>query len=122
EDVLEKDLGRRGTANAQLVLVGAALCAHRTLDDEGRDLRFAAFFGRRGARKDGEDVGKAAVRDPDLRAVEDVAALGALGAGLDGGGVGSGRRLGQGKGGDELAGREPGQIAALLLLGAEKEN
>ena len=70
-----------------------------------------------GLGEDGEDLGDAAVGDPDLGAVEDVVlAVGAeLGAGLDAAGVGAGGRLGEGEGGKVLAGGHAGQV--LLLLG-----
>ena len=71
--VLEEHLRRRAAADAELVLGRAALHAPAALDQERRDLRLRPLVGGRGAREDREEVREAAVGDPDLGPVEDVA-------------------------------------------------
>ena len=68
----------------------------------------------------GDVEGRAhAVGDVGLLAVDDVAAVDALGARGDRRDVGARARLGDGQGGDLLAGDGRRQVAALLVLGAE---
>ena len=88
------------------------------VDDEGADA--ARALRRRivlvaGAREDDVEVGDAAVRDPGLLAVEDVAvAVGARRA-RHRGDVGAGVGLGERERGDRLAARHARQVARLLL-------
>jgi hypothetical protein len=75
----------------------------------------AGSLGIAGAREDDVEVGDAAVRDPGLLAVEDVAAgLGARRAGHRGD-VGAGVGLGERERGDRLAGGHARQVVRLLL-------
>ena len=86
------------------------------LDDERRDARVARV--RIGLREDGVELGDAGVRDEALAAVEDVLVAVAPGRRPHRGGVGAGAGLGQRVGGQPLPGREPRQVALLLLLRA----
>ncbi len=72
------------------------------------------------ARHDDDDLGARAVRRPQLLAVQDPvrAVLGELGGGGHVRRVGADVLLGQREGGERPP-REPGQVALLLLLGAE---
>ena len=88
--------------------------------EEGGEAAGAGGFA--GAGEDGVEVGDAAVGDPGLLAVEDVAVAVAGGGGRGGGDVGAGLRLGEGEGGDRAAGAGLGQPAAALLGGAEERD
>ena len=119
--VVEEQLGRRAAADAQLVLRWAAPDPPSALDDERRDPRLGVLVGPRGPREDREDVGEAAVGDPDLLPAEHVAPVALdIGARLDGRGVAAGARLGQRERRDALPAREARQVPALLLVGAEE--
>ena len=72
-----------------------------------------------GLGPDDEDVGDRRIGDPHLRAAEQVAAVHRTGTGCHRAGVGAVIGLGQAEASDPLAGREPRQVLALLLLGAE---
>ena len=74
--------------------------------------------GARGDRHARRDVG-ARVRDEDLRAVDDPAAVAQLGGRARCAGVGARARLGQAEGRELLTGREVGQPLLLLRLVAE---
>ena len=71
-----------------------------------------------GAGEEQEHVGPGAEGAPRLHAVEQPAAVGAGGAGGDGGGVAAHVGLGDGDGVQHLGGGELGQPLVLLLLGA----
>src|SRR5579875_143181 len=71
---------------------------------------------------DDRQIGDAAVGDPHLRAVEDIAVAIAACACLHAGGITAVVRLGQPKAADHLALRHPGQPALLLLLGAKRRD
>ena len=99
----------------ELDFVAAAHDAHAALDEERGELVAVDL------REDGEQIGEAAVRDPHLLAVEHVVPA-----------VGRERRrrarrervrsrlrLGEGVGADQIAARQPRQVARLLLVGAE---
>ena len=64
--IVEHQRGRRRAVEPELVLVGAADHAHAALDDEGGEV-LAVDLGEHG-----EDVGEAAVGDPQLLAAEAV--------------------------------------------------
>ena len=89
-------------------------------EEEGGEAAGAGGFA--GAGEDGVEVGDAAVGDPGLLAVEDVAVAVAGGGGGGGGDVGAGLRLGQGEGGEGAAGAGLGEPAALLVGGAEQRD
>jgi hypothetical protein len=122
-DVFEEELGRGRAADAELVLVRAVLHAHAALDEERRDLRLRALFERARASEDGEQIGKSAVRDPDLRPVEHVprAVRERLGARLDRGRIGARGGLGEREGGDVFTRRELREILLLLRRRAEEQ-
>src|SRR5439155_17557321 len=91
------------------------------LDDESSDPAPRAFRPVvRGV--DDDDVGDRPVRHPDLRAIQDPAAVAQPRARLDRRRVRPARRFGQRERGDLLSGGEIGKVAALLVFGtAEKD-
>ena len=94
KDVLEEDLVRRNAALAELVqLVADAKALVTGLDDERRDALRARARGDR--REDEVVLGHAGVRDPRLRAIQQVATLDGLGVCRDRAGIGA--RLGLGR-------------------------
>ena len=89
--VVEPHGGGRAGADAHLVFVGAGGDAgHVAGDDEGGQRRLA-LRAVGGLGEDGEEVGDAAVGDPELLAVEDPVVAVAARGGVDGGGVGARR-------------------------------
>src|SRR6478735_320180 len=72
--VVEVERGRRRSLDAELLLFGARAHPHRTLDQEGRDAILGLpVAGDQRLGEDGEEVGHAAVGDPDLGPVEEEA-------------------------------------------------
>ncbi len=115
--IVEDDVAGMGALLAHLLVPFAELDARRAALDQERGNAVGTFVGRRGARHHGEEPGLRRVGDEALGAVEDIAVAIAPRGRLQGGGVGAGIRFGQREGADDLAGRELGQVAALLLLG-----
>src|SRR5262249_19665063 len=93
--VLEQNLGRRRRADAGLLLVLADRDARRVARDEERADALRLRRARVGARVDDEHARDAAVRDPDLRAVQDPGVAVELRGRLQRGRVGAGVRLGE---------------------------
>ena len=83
-------------------------------DDEGRDAARAVLAGSVRAITVNMPASRR-IGDVALGAVEDVVVAVAPRRGLQRGGVGAGFRLGQGERADDLAGRQPRQVARLLL-------
>ena len=92
---------------------------HALLEEERRDP--LVLRRRIGLRKDERVVGDRCVRDPVLRAVEDIDVALAPGGPLHGGDVGARGRLGQPEAGQLLAARLRREPALLLLLGPVAE-
>ena len=80
------------------------------------------FFERRGARDQQHAIGDMGVGNPDLFAVDPVAARHAFGAGLEAGGVEPGVGFGHGKTHFLLARNDRRDHALLLFLGAEQDH
>ena len=100
---------------AELVQVAAALEAgHAALEDQQRHALVPVLAG---AHRGDHQVGVDAVGDEGLAAVDDVVVAVALRARADAGQVGAGAGLGHRDRGDQLAGRDAGQPALLLLVG-----
>ena len=116
--VVEEQFGGVLCLLAQLVEDAAAAEAFDLvgLDDDQRNALGA--FGRIGLGDDDDEIGRAAIGDEGLRAVDDIVVAVAPGRGLDRLKVGAGARLGHGDGADQFAGGQPRQPALLLLLGA----
>ena len=117
-DVVEVEAAQVVAAQAHRVVALADLEAlHPLLEDERDVLVLAADLAAREGR---EDIALGAVADVALLAVEDPRAVGLLdGPRLDLIGVGARGGLGQGEAGELAPGREVGQEALLLLVGAE---
>ncbi len=77
---------------------------------------------RRGAGQQQHLVGHLGRRDPDLLAIDQIAAVLALGPGLERRGVEAGIGLGDGEAGLVAATYDPGDKALLLFLGAEQDH
>src|SRR5205823_4670300 len=94
-----------------------ALYAKAALDEKSREL-LAAYFGEHR-----EQIGRAAVGDPHLLAIQDVvcAVWRQIGPSAGSQRVGTGMRLGQRIGGQHFHIRELGQVLALLLFVAEEQ-
>ncbi len=109
---------------------GTALQSHLLFFRPGRNTGPGAFHQKRRelfAAHFGEyriQIRDAAIGDPHLLAVEHV--VRSIGCEIrpraHGQGIGSGLRLGQTVGGDQLGRREPGKILLLLLFGAEQQH
>ena len=112
--ILEKHpIGVRA-AHAELVELGAeAQTGEPLLDDEDSDALRSRVRIRLGVND--ERVGVSTIRDPHLRAVDDVAVAFPVGSQLHADDVGAGVRLAHREGTDVLAGYELGQILRLLL-------
>ena len=120
-DVGEGQLAGVGGVPAELLeLLRDLIARHLALEDQERDAVVAALL-RRLAGAD-EEVGANAVGDEGLGAVDDVAAVDALGEGGDAGDVGAGAGLGDPERADLLAGDPGDQPTLFLLLGAEVED
>ena len=117
DDALEHHRAGGAALDAHLVLLGADGQAGRVaLHEEGGDAAVLELGVER------EEVGEARVGDELLGAVEAVAAVGqAGGRRAHGAGVGPGAGLGERVRPDRGAGREAGQVAGALLLGAEED-
>src|SRR2546423_8944265 len=111
---VEDYLGRRGGADAELVLLLADRKALELfLDDEGRDAVASRLRVRVG--EDYEESGLVAVRDPELLPGQLVVVATVYGARLHGEGVGAGAGLAQGVRADGVRGEA--REVLLLLLG-----
>jgi hypothetical protein len=100
-----------------LELAGHLVALELLLEDQERDAVVAALLGR--LDRCDEEVRAHAVGDEGFGAVHHVAAVDALGEGLDAGHVGAGVRLGDSESGDLLALDRRDEIALLLVLRAE---
>ncbi|MHC2805497.1 hypothetical protein ACVMII_005243 [Bradyrhizobium diazoefficiens] len=120
-DVVEEQLRRVGSVQADLVEVAPALVAVRAcgLDHDQRNA-FRTGFAR--ARDHDDEIGGLAIGDESLLAVDDVGIALLLRRGLHGLEVIAGAGLGHGDGADHLAARHLRQPALLLLLRAVIED
>ena len=113
--VVEDDLGGGRAFDAELLLFGADdQAGEALLDQEGGEMLLVDLG------EDGEQLGKAAVGDELLGAVQDIvlAVVGEHRRGLGAEGVAAGAGLGQTVGGAPLAGDDLAEILFLLGLGA----
>ncbi len=116
EQVLEGQQPGVAGADAELAVQGAGCQpGHAALEQKGRDPAPATGAVDRG--KDQEVVGDVGEADPDLAAVQDVAAVDSPGGGLEVRGVGSDVGLGQAERRELLAARLRDEPAPALLLG-----
>ena len=115
EAVLEHQLAGVGPAHAQLVeFLRRRKTFHAALDDKGGDA-FGACVDV-GLGIDDQHMRVGAVGDPHLVAVEDIAAVGFVGAQLHRHDVRTGARLAHGKRADFAAGAQVGQVFLFLRL------
>ena len=123
-DLVEPDGGGHRGADPHLVFVRPVGDASQVAGDgEGGDLPLLLRRVGGGLGEDGEEVGDAAVGDPDLLAVQHIVrSVGRLDcAGADAECVAAGARLGEAEGRDHLAAGELGEPPALLRVGAEEQ-
>ena len=114
---VEHQLAGVGAAHAQLVqLLRRGEPLEPLLHDEGGDAPGAGVGVGLGV--DHQGIGRGAVGDPHLGAVEHVAVALPVGAQAHGDHVGAGAGLAHGQGADALAADQPGQVGALLRRGA----
>ncbi|MCY1538583.1 hypothetical protein D9M68_741310 [compost metagenome] len=118
EGTVEKQRTGRNASGPHLVLMGAdGQPGGVAVDDEQVDTQRRAVFGH-GLGRDQDEVGDVGVGAPDLRAVEQVAAVGAACSGLDTGDIGPALWLGDRQRAAQVAASQPWQQTLLLLFGA----
>lgn len=116
-DAVEGELGGGLAAQAEFAVdLAAGQAGGVGGDEEGGDPAVAGVGVRAGEEED--HVGPGAVGDEHLAAADDVRVPFAHGAGGQARGVRAGAGLGQAEAAEGLAGAQPGQPGALLLIGA----
>ena len=119
--VAEGDLAALDALVAELGQVAADLEAGAVLAQQDAHAAVRRVGARVGADQDGQQRAAAGVGDPRLRAVDDVVVAVLHGRGAQRLQVGAATGLGERHRGAHLAGRHPGEVVLLLLLGAHGE-